>query len=536
MAKGKSPLKRLGLLLLLLLVIAFTWNGPGLAAENTNCPEQIILTWTSDPQTTQTVAWRVNSSVSSGKVQYMKASEKTQDFSGAQEKEAICSELYTGFNHFEAQLDNLQAGTTYAYRVGSEGGWSTAATFTTAAATDQFSFMYMGDTHIGYNQNSSAVWKQLLNQALTAYPDIKFTLQGGDLVDKTKNIAQWEEFFNTAAGVFDRLAFMPAMGNHEFDDTSIYLKSFALPQNGPEGLKEHHYSFDYGNAHFVVLDSNLMGSEGELSIAGMNWLQNDLQNSNKKWKFVMFHHPPYGVDSRDVTQGNLVKASWVPIMERNGVDMVFVGHQHLYMRTYPICQEKIQETSSQGITYVLGDASNKTYLNPEQHDYIAVVKAGTDATGYTVISINGDVLTMTTRALNGTIMDEFKINKSSDMDSRVSIDSVKLLDNSYQEISSISTSGCCRLKAHLINHSSKTQTVVALFQLRSGNGATQECGGESLGISSLQAEIPAEGADVYVDFNLNNVSPGTAYVDVYLLDEADVPIDVPCEYSFTISS
>lgn len=579
MLKIRGRLKWLGLLLALMLLAGATFIGQGVAADTVTPPEQsvsiqasdnqgdrtvgqevyastepqfptvraatyeavgvpdqIILSWTGDSQTTQAIAWRTGSAVTGSKVQYMQESEKTGDFSGAMETPAVCSEVCAEYKHFEAELVNLVPDTTYVYRVGSENSWSEAKTFTTAADTDKFSFMYMGDVHIGYDQNSSSVWKQLLDQALTNYPNLKFALQGGDLINETTDYGQWEEFFNTEAGVFDRIPFMTAIGNHEFEDASIYLKSFALPQNGPEGLKEHHYSFDYGTAHFVVLDSNLMGSEGELSKAGQSWLESDLQNSDKTWKFVMFHHPPYGVDSRDVTQGNMVKASWAPIMERNGVDMVFVGHQHMYMRTYPIYDGEIQERPSQGLTYVLGNAGNKTYLNPEAHDYIAVVKEGSEATGYTAINIDGDVLTMTTRGLDGRIMDEFKINKSRDIKSSVAIDNVKLVDSKYQEIVSVSGTGYCHLKAHINNYTSKAQTVDVLFQVRSGSGATAECGGESLGIVSLQSEIPAAGADVYADINLTGVEPGQAYADVYVLDEAGVPIDIPFVYSFNITS
>ncbi|TEB08018.1 Alkaline phosphatase precursor [Pelotomaculum schinkii] len=566
MLKMRDRLKWMGLLLVLMLLAGAAFIGQG-AAGNTDppeqtvgqevygstglqapavqtfvygaagAPEQVILSWTGDPRTTQTIAWRTGDAVTGGKIQYMKESEKTGDFSGALEKEAVSSELYTGFNHFEAQLDSLESGVTYVYRVGCEGGWSEAGAFTTAADTDKFSFMYMGDLHIGYDPNSAGVWKQLLENALTNYPDLKFALQGGDLVDETTDTGQWEEFFNTAAGVFDRIPFMPAIGNHEFENaSSIYLKSFALPQNGPEELKEHHYSFDYGNAHFVVLDSNLMGSEGDLSEAGMNWLESDLQSSDKTWKFVMFHHPPYGVDSRDATLSDMIKASWAPIMESNGVDMVFVGHQHLYMRTYPISAGVIQERPDQGITYVLGNAGNKTYLQTETHDYIAVVKESSASTGYTAINIDGDVLTMTTRGLDGGIMDEFEISKSSDMDSRVAVDSVKLVNSDYQEISAASGSGYCHLKARINNYTSKAQTADVLFQVRSGSGATAEYGGEPLGIVSLQSEIPATGADVYADIILSDVSPGKAYADVYVLDDAGVPINVPFEYSFDITS
>ena len=577
MAKGRSRLKWLGLLLALMLVVGFTWNGQGLAAEDTNQPEQIvssgtdalqtdqtvveqayaapesniggggggsqcrpdqiILSWTADPRTTQTVAWRVYSTITGGEIQYLKQSEENADFSGAQEKDAVGSELSEGYKHFEVELDNLQPATTYVYRVGTDNRWSEPGTFTTAADTDKFSFMYMGDTHIGYNETSSSVWRQLLDQALTNYPELKFVIQSGDLVDKTENLNYWEEFFNTAAGVFDRIPLLPALGNHEVENPDMYLKSFALPQNGPEGLKERHYSFDYGNAHFAVLDSNLMGSEGQLSEAGIAWLESDLQNSEKDWKFVMFHHPPYGVDSRDPGQANMIKEKWVPVMERNSVDIVFVGHQHMYMRTYPLRAGQLQEKATEGITYVLGNAGNKTYLNPEEHDYIAKVLEGPETTGYTVINIDGALLTMTTRDADGKIKDEYRINKGYDMDSRVGVSSVKLLNSSDQEIASVPAQGYCRLQAHLNNYTSKQQTSTAVIQLRGGDDAAADGGGESLGIVSLQSDVAVTGAEVYADFTLPDLPASSkVYVDVYLLDEANVPISEPYQrFSFSVT-
>ena len=166
---------------------------------------------------------------------------------------------------------------------------------------------------------------------------------------------------------------------------------------------------------------------------------------------------------------------------------------------------------------------------------IAVVKEGAVATGYTAVNIDGDVLSITTRGLDGKIMDSFKINKGRELDSRVAVDSIKLVDSSYQEISSVSGTGTCHLKAHINNYTSKAQTADMLFQVRSGSGATAECGGVSQGIVSLQSEIPAAGADVYADLKLAAVSPGQAYADVYVLNEAGVPIDVPFEYSFNIT-
>lgn len=524
--------------LLLSCFILLMCQSAALAQEVPACgnPDEIIVSWTGDPQTTMTVAWRNVSSVVSGQVQYMKQSEQTADFSGAQAVDASCTSLYDGYNHFEAKLENLEPGTAYVYRVGTGNNWSEAAVFTTAAATNEFSFMYMGDTHIGYNENSASVWENLLAGALKDYPDIKFALSSGDIVDDAVYSRNWQDLLEIQARYFKGIPLMPAIGNHENEDLNMYRKSFALPQNGPEGMKEQHYSFDYGNAHFVVLDSNLMGSEGDSATAGMAWLENDLQNTNKEWKFVMFHHPAYEVSSYDNSSCEVIKQNWVPILEENDVDLVFVGHQHMYMRTYPMAGGQVQQYPADGITYVMGVSGNKTYLNPDNAGYIAKVADGEDAISYSVINIEGDVLNLTTVKADGTILDEYKISKDNGLAAKAGINSVKLLNGSNAEINSVSTSGTYRLQAHIQNYTSQAQTVSALFQVRCGAGANAEYGGEPQGISSMQLEIPAAGADIYTDFTLANVSPGAAYADVYILDESGVPIDVPFEFSFNINS
>ncbi len=576
MAKKNVRLKKLGVLLVFMLVAGLVLTGQGLAGQTpvqpnpgsqvvptvasqvygagASCdealqtsptvasqvyvqPDQLVLTWTANPQTTQTVSWG-GYGMAGGKIQYMQEDAYSADFSGALEKDAVCTELYAGYNHFEVELNNLQPGTTYVYRVGTNGRWSEPATFTTATETNNFTFMFMGDVHAGYNDASAGVWQQLLAQARAIYPDIKFALQAGDIVDDASNQEHWSELFSATAGIFEQIPLMPVAGNHESSDSDLFFKYFALPQNGPAGYEERHYSFDYGNAHFVVLDSSLMGSEGDAYQAGIRWLESDLQNSSKKWKFVMFHVPPYTAYSgRDDAQAEILRQCWVPVLESNGVDMALVGHQHMYMRTYPMYEGQIQENPTDGITYLMGNAGNKFYINPEQYDYIA--KVLTNMNCYTLLNIDGDVLTMTTRDAEGNVVDEYKINKGSSMTAQVTVSSAKLLNSSYQEITSVSAQGYCRLQAHLNNNTSTQQKAVTVFQLRSGNDAAADCGGESLGISSLKLDIPKAGADVYADFTLpDSISVGSKiYVDVYVFDEANVPIDEPYQkFSFDITS
>ncbi|ACV64199.1 metallophosphoesterase [Desulfofarcimen acetoxidans DSM 771] len=376
-----------------------------MAADNSagsGRPDEIILSWTGEPETTQTVCWRAYA-VGSGKIQYMRESDKTDDFSGALEKAAACTELHGGFNHFEAELDNLQPGTDYVYRVGSDGCWSEPAAFTTAAPTDKFSFMFMGDVHAGHNDMSAGLWQQLLAQAIAGCPDVKFALQAGDLVDEADDPEQWSQLFSAAAGVFNYIPLMPAEGNHENTDASLYFKYFALPGNGPSGYEEKDYSFDYGNCHFVVLDSNYLGTPADSGYDKIStWLKNDLAGSLKQWKFVVLHYPPYPVVPDNHAEN--LQENWVPLFEQGGVDMVFVGHQHVYMRTKPLLGNQVQP-DGQGIVYIMGLAGNKYYAAGPNYDYIA--KEVSNASNYEVININGDTLSLTAKDAEGRVIDSY---------------------------------------------------------------------------------------------------------------------------------
>lgn len=376
---------------------------PGSGGPNTGLPDHLVLSWAEDPLTTQTIAWRTGSDTAQGLVQYLPAEDFNGSFTGAGEVAGEKTGLYEGHFHFEATLRELTPGTDYVYRVGREGAWSEPATFTTAGAEEQFSFLYMGDVQEGHE-----AWGEMLEQVAAENPDLKFALLGGDLVNQGNSIWEWQQFFAAASPVFRQLPLMPAAGNH--DDTELFHNSFALPQNGPKGYEDTVYSFDYGNCHITVLNSNCMGIPGigdYDQIAG--WLQNDLAGSNQQWKILVFHHPPYPVvhDWR----ADVLQEHWVPLFEQGGVDMVFVGHQHVYMRTKPLRGGQIQP-DGEGIVYVMGNAGSKHYGPGPAYDYIAEQSAWTS--NYQIIDINGDTLTMTSRDAAGNIIDSYLLVKVQD--------------------------------------------------------------------------------------------------------------------------
>jgi len=91
------------------------------------------------------------------------------------------------------------------------------------------------------------------------------------------------------------------------------------------------YSFDYGDGHFLCLDSNLYLDPTDASF--QRWIADDLA-TDAAWKFVVYHHPAFNVGLEHYTEQHMRVLS--PIFERHGVSIVLSGHEHNYQRTRPL--------------------------------------------------------------------------------------------------------------------------------------------------------------------------------------------------------
>ena len=93
------------------------------------------------------------------------------------------------------------------------------------------------------------------------------------------------------------------------------------------------FSFDYGNAHWTVLDSNpyVDWTDPELRA----WVERDLAAAkDATWRFVAFHHPPF--NSSRAHFGDQRMRVLVDLFEAGRVDVVWSGHVHNYQRTFPL--------------------------------------------------------------------------------------------------------------------------------------------------------------------------------------------------------
>ncbi len=379
------------------------------AFPSSSTPDQICLTWNGDPATTQAIQWRTNPAVKEGVVQYRKKDAPDAPPAEVNAEVSLLEDRLVGndpTNHrFTATLKNLAPGAAYTYRVGNPSGntWSPWMEFTTAPAEpESFSFIYMGDVQVGM-----FAWSKLLARAKEIQPNTAFYILAGDIVNRGNKREEWDELFQEGQAFFAYKALIPALGNHDYakqESPVYYLQSFALPENGPNTLpKEHAYSFTYSNAFFVVLDGNQPPKKQSA------WLEQQLAGAKTLWKFAVFHQPMYS--SAPHRDNDDIRESWEPLFDRYHVDMAFQGHDHAYLRTFPMNGGKRAASAKEGTYYVVSVSGSKFY---EQipHDYAEVSFANTDTFQTIDIKKNGKNL-CTYRAYDpeGTVRDEIIIEK-----------------------------------------------------------------------------------------------------------------------------
>lgn len=387
----------------------------GMASAVDEGPGQVLLSWTGDPATTMTFTWRDDSRGEETvqvvpEIQY----EKT-GFESAAEFSAVCKDVSldgSGAWHYEATAVGLEPGTAYAYRVGGENAWSGTGTFTTGGAdTETLTFAYMGDVQTANDIAAEyALWGDLIEALYERNPGLSFAVLGGDNVNSGISLEEFGLFTENAGRVFSSVPLFSTVGNHESNfiggKAELFLDWFAFPENGPEGFEEEFYSFDMANCHILVLNSWIFSGEQPLTDGDYqrvnDWIAADLAISTADWQVVVTHVPVYQVHSD--TTAVKVKENWAPIFEQYGVDLVFEGHQHVYSRSYPMYQGKIDDEN--GITYVMGVSGSKYY---DSADETFAARTVYNTANYQMVQIDGGTLTVQTLDGAGNELDFFSV-------------------------------------------------------------------------------------------------------------------------------
>jgi len=391
----------------------------------TAVPDHVTLSWISDPMTTQTVTWRTDITVKTGVVRYS-TDRELKDYN-RRSVAAQVSRLKTdlGDEHiYTATLTDLKPGTQYYYRVGdgTKNSSSIISFRTENNDTDRFQFLVFGDTQSGDDKNPDySLWQTTVLNAYKANPDARFFTVVGDEAQAGRSNVHWNYWFAACKDVIDSISYMPVEGNTECRDLNkthgeptIYIGQFKVPLNGPYNNCEA-YSFDYGNVHFVVLDSQLR-EEQKIHPNLLNdekaWLEKDLSETEKEWKVVLWHKPPYF--SRAYRTNNATKTAFTPILDKYHADMVFNGHDHAYSRSYPINNDQIVGSPALGTVYVIAGRSGAKVLDDnERKVWNTNFFDPQDMPNYIVVDVNGSRMEIKTYKMDGTLIDDYTIDKAS---------------------------------------------------------------------------------------------------------------------------
>jgi hypothetical protein len=367
-----------------------------------------VLTWSADPCSTQTIQWRMPANgEGSGEVLY-KAVE--QDQSTPMKRAIAHRSTYTdrfivneaSVDHFTVTLRDLASDTHYIYRVGrgkNTDTYSPPAQFKTAPSkSTPFTFLFMTDTH------NSPDMADLFKTASEKSPNAAFCVISGDLVNTGQYRDTWDSFFHYGAEFFSTHPLTPCMGNHDCIDglgAELYLGLLELPKNGPPRLDpERAYSFEYGDALFIMADAT------EDIARQARWLDAKLSSTKTKWKFVIFHFPPYAPNDPNP---EIVK-EWLPIFDKHHVDFVLGGHVHDYLRTFPMKDGKRVASSTEGVVY-LTSISEKSSCDPfTTPDYAAAVDVSGEAL-FSTFSIEKDSVVLRTFTSDGKSVDKAEFKK-----------------------------------------------------------------------------------------------------------------------------
>ncbi|MRX72676.1 hypothetical protein GJU40_11005 [Bacillus lacus] len=377
-------------------------------------PEKVNVTL-NGRSNSRSITWMTSPKVKTSVVEFVEEAEyqkngfdskKTRSFKG----ESSHHPMNEGeLQAHTVELKGLKPEATYKYRAGDGTNWSVTGTLQADPKGNKpFSFHLMGDTQAPPNQTESGfgIYTELLKKAIAEDPHAAFMLHVGDMVDDGNLYSHWHAFFESMKdpAIGPSMPIVPTVGNHENIGNGVetFKKMFSTPQNGPEEFKGTVYSFDYGNAHFAVLNT-------ETSLEGLKkqaeWLKKDMKKSSKKWKIVMNHRSPYYSNP----QGGAGNAREVlpPVYEEIGIDLAISGHDHAYVRTFPM---KDGKKADKGTTYLIAGSTGGKFYAATPADFMDVY-FDEKTQVYSNVKVDDKGISITAKARDGRVIDSYTITK-----------------------------------------------------------------------------------------------------------------------------
>ena len=380
----------------IILAVLLRLGGNPVFAELFHKPPYLMYTGSN---TAMRVLWQLNStadcSIDWGEdIQYSTGNAQTSEYGDDHQHTFLIQELVPNSKYY--------------YRV-TAGEEVYTGSFRTASDTGavKITFFAYGDTRS--NPEDHDLVAASVVDVFTRNDELQtFILNTGDLVRDGDEELYWDEQlfssqYTHLREMFANLPYQACWGNHD-GVGPLFGKYFPYPF-----VADHYWSFDYGPAHFLVLDQLHAFKPGS---GQMIWLENDLAATKKKWKFICLHRPGWSADTEHENDFN-VQEYIQPICEEYGVPIVFGGHNHYYARTLV-----------NGITYLTLGGGGANLREPNM-EYPYVV-AGKKTLHFCQVEIDDDVLDATIIAPDGSVVDSFSVDLFNAYANRVRVNKIFL--------------------------------------------------------------------------------------------------------------
>lgn len=373
---------------------------------------------TADSTTSRTFMWQSDYAEENPVVEYRQAGDDDSLMQLPASSDAFSDDGVTTYIH-TAAVSDLKPGTAYEYRVGAGDKRSDWQSFHTAQGHDFKALIFPDSQSSDYS-----VWAATAQPAWQRNQDAQFFINMGDLVDNGQDHYQWNAWFDVVGDMIARIPVVPLLGNHETYDKDwkvrmpeAYLHLFALPRIDREKYQNQFYSFDYGDVHFVVLNTQsqeLADFEPSLDEDEVAWFKEDMAKTTKKWKIVLMHKDPlqYGFANRPEPreegfspEGRL----WMPLFDQYGVDAVLSAHLHTYRDRGHI--RNFQRDESGPLYLITGVAGNVQYPGLwKQHSLDEYVAPQPETDNYMTLEATDDSLTFRSFLPDGQLLEEKSIS------------------------------------------------------------------------------------------------------------------------------
>ncbi len=320
---------------------------------------------------------------------------------------------------YTAQIENLSPATEYQFKIVDGENFSKTFTFKTSYDKNFKAIIFSDSQSADYK-----TWGEVARAAFQKNPDAEFFVDLGDIVDNGEDRLQWQSWFTEIETPLKKLAFVPVLGNHECYNRdwkvrfpAAYINYFAVPDNGTKDFSRRFYSFDYGAAHFVILDSQwdeLEQFAPNLIETQKKWLREDVAKTSKKWKIALIHKDvlQYRINGRPERAEGFsdVGVEFMPEFENLGFDVVFSAHLHTY-RNRGRLKNFVDDDG--GTLYILtGLSGDVRYPNLWiNHALDKVIAPQPETDNFLTLEVDEKILSVKCFLPSGELIDEISLSK-----------------------------------------------------------------------------------------------------------------------------